>query len=181
MKQRRWFSLWFALCAIAFVPIAVNAQEFYGTIRGVVTDPSGAAVAGADVTAVNMGTNAGYPVKTNTQGEYVVPELPAGMYEIHVKQSGFRDYVLKRVEVHGSSTTDANVPMQMGTASETITVEGTAVQVQTSSAGIGEVVDGNQVRELPLNGGNFVQLLLLQPGVSGVSSAGTAFNTRDKG
>lgn len=164
------------LCMLA-IPLAVQAQQYSGTITGTVADSSGAAVPGATVTAVSPATGASYNATTSEQGVYTFAQLPVGTYEIHVKQSSFKDYVEKNVEVHTSSNTEVNPKLQVGSASETVTVEASAVQVNTTEGSVGEVVQGTQVRELPLNGENFMNLVTLSPGVSTAND----FDAMDKG
>jgi hypothetical protein len=177
-QTRYVFSALFCfLLLVLTAPLAVKAQQYSGTITGTVTDPSGAAIAGAAVTATNTGNNASYSTTTSEQGVYSFAQLPVGVYNIVVKQGSFKEFTTKAVEVHVSTTTEVNVKLEMGAASEMITVEASAVQVQTATAEVGEVVDGRQVRELPLNGENFMGLVTLSPGVSPAQS----FNSRDKG
>lgn len=174
--MRRILAYSFAVLLLLCVPAAF-AQQYSGTITGTVTDPSGAAIAGATVTATNTGTNAVYSATTSDQGVYTIAQLPVGTYNVHVKQSSFKEFVSKGAEVHTSTTTEINAKLEMGSVNDTVTVEANDVQVQTTSASLGEVVEGTQVRELPLNGENFMNLVTLSPGVSGAND----FNGRDKG
>jgi hypothetical protein len=166
-----------ALVLVLAIPFAAHAQQYSGSIVGTVTDPSGAAIAGASVTAINAGTNAKYTTTTSDLGAYTFAQLPVGVYEVHIKQGSFKESIIKDVEVHVSTPTEANATLQLGAASEMVTVEASAVQVQTASAEVGEIVQGTQVRELPLNGENFMGLVVLSPGVSAANS----FDSRDKG
>jgi hypothetical protein len=170
-------SLFLMLLLALALPGALVAQQYSGTITGTVTDPAGAAVPGANVTAINVGTNATYDSTTSEQGTFTFAQLPVGTYDIHVKTSSFKEFVSKSVEVHTSSVAEVAAQLTVGSASETITVEASDVQVQTTSAEVGEIVSGTQVRELPLNGENFMGLVTLSPGVSTANS----FNSRDKG
>jgi hypothetical protein len=170
-------ALFCLLLLVLAAPLAVNAQQYSGTITGTVTDPSGAAVAGAAVTATNVGNNSSYSTTTSEQGVYSFAQLPVGVYNITVKQGSFKEFVAKAAEVHVSTSTEVNAKLELGAASEMITVEASAVQVQTATSEVGEVVEGRQVRELPLNGENFMGLVTLSPGVSPAQS----FNSRDKG
>jgi len=175
-----WFVIRALMCVlllVAAIPFAAHAQQYSGTITGTVTDPTGAAIAGAAVTARNTGTNAAYNTTSSEQGVYSFAQLPVGTYEIAVKQGSFKEFVAKGVEVHVSTTTEVNAKLEVGSVSEMVTVEASAVQVQTASAEVGEVVEGTQVRELPLNGENFMNLVTLSPGVSKAND----FNGRDKG
>jgi len=167
--------VWVAL--LALLAVAVQAQQYSGTITGTVTDPQGAAIAGAPVTAINTGTNSTYNATTSAQGVYSFAQLPVGRYEVHVKQGNYKEFVAKGVEVHTSSSTVVDAKLELGQVSESVTVEANDVQVQTTSAAVGEVVEAQQVRELPLNGENFMNLVTLSPGVSTANS----FDGRDKG
>jgi hypothetical protein len=169
-----------ALCTLVLLlgsAVAVNAQIYYGQITGTVTDSTGAVVSGATITVKNTGTGATYTATTSESGVYTVSQLPIGVYEVRVKQTGFKEFATTDVEVHTSTSTEVNAKLDLGATSETITVEASDVQVQTSSAAVGEVVEGTQVRELPLNGENFMGLVTLSPGVS---TAGD-FDSKDKG
>jgi Carboxypeptidase regulatory-like domain/TonB-dependent Receptor Plug Domain len=170
-------ALVFVLLLAVALPGAMYAQQYSGTITGTVTDPAGASVAGASVTATNLGTNASYDSTTSDLGVFTFAQLPIGTYDLRVKTASFKEFISKGVEVHTSSVTEANIALQMGSASEVVTVEASDVQVQTTTAEVGEVVSGTQVRELPLNGENFMGLVTLSPGVSTANS----FNSRDKG
>jgi Carboxypeptidase regulatory-like domain/TonB-dependent Receptor Plug Domain len=175
-----WFvvrSLFLVVLLALAIPSVMLAQQYSGTVTGTVTDPTGGSVAGVTVTATNVGTNATYDAITSDLGVYNFAQLPVGTYDISVKGSGFKESIAKGVEVHTSTVTEANIALQMGAASEVVTVEASDVQVQTTSSAVGEVVSGTQVRELPLNGENFMQLVTLSPGVS----TSKDFNGRDKG
>ncbi|MGA2813366.1 MAG: carboxypeptidase regulatory-like domain-containing protein [Candidatus Acidiferrum sp.] len=165
------------LLLAAAIPFAASAQQYSGTITGTVTDAGGAAVAGASVSYVNIGTNAADSTSTSESGVYTFAQLAVGVYNVQVKQPGFKEFISKNVEVHTSTVTEVNVQLTVGAVTETMTVEASDVQVQTTSAEVGEVVSGTQVRELPLNGENFMGLVTLSPGVSVASS----FDSRDKG
>jgi len=159
------------LAVLLAIPFSIHAQSISGTITGTVTDPTGAAIPGATVTVINTGTNVTATAKSDGQGNFTLTQLPAGTYEVHVAQGNFKEYVETGVEVHTSSTTEVKPVLQVGGASEKVTVSATAVQVQTTSAEVGEVVSGTQLRELPLNGENFVGLTQLSPGVSAAQGA----------
>jgi len=178
MGQRTLFRtlFWIALLTLFFA-VALQAQQYSGTITGTVTDPQGAAIPNAPVTAVNIGTNATYNATTSAQGYYSFAQLPVGTYEVHVKVGSYKEFIAKSVEVHTSSITTVDAKLELGAVTETVTVETSDVQVQTESASVGEVVEGQQVRELPLNGENFMNLVTLSPGVS----AAKDFDARDKG
>ena len=173
MRARMWLGV--LICLFLALPVA--AQKFTGTIRGAVTDPSGAVLPDAEVIITNDGTGETRTVKTNDQGEYVAPELLAGVYTVTVKKANFKEAVSKGVELHVASTAVANAVLQVGSTNEQVMVEANAVQVETSTGVVGNVVEGNEVRELPLNGRSFVQLTQLMPGVSPQAN----FSSKNKG
>lgn len=162
---------------LALFAVAAFAQQYSGTITGTVTDPQGAAIAGIPVTAINTATNATYNAVSSATGVYNFAQLPVGTYEVHIKAGNYKEFIAKSVEVHTSSVTNVDAKMELGAVTESVTVESSDVQVQTENATVGEVVEGQQVRELPLNGENFMNLVTLSPGVSPAKD----FNGRDKG
>jgi hypothetical protein len=167
------------LLAVGFTTalLPLHAQRITGTIRGLVSDPSDAVIANAAVTIHNDDTAFTSTVTTNSQGEYVAPQLPLGSYTITVAAPGFTSARAAGVTLHVSSTAVVNLKLQLSTAPQQVTVSTDALQVQTDDATLGEVVNGEQVRELPLNGRNFVALALLQPGVSAAEN----LDTKNKG
>jgi hypothetical protein len=158
-------------------PVGAYGQNYAGSVRGTVTDPSGAAVPGATVTLRDVATNATSKATTTESGAFFFPVVNVGTYEVTINAPSFRAFVAKNVEVHVSTPTELNAKLEVGAATETLTVEATDVQVQTSTADVGAVIEGTQVRELPLNGRNFMSLTQLQPGVS----ANNQFDSKDKG
>src|SRR3974390_1774785 len=171
----RWIFL--SLVVVSLLAVPLLAQKTTGTIRGVVTDPSCAVVANVPVTVTSMETGQERTVTTNTQGEYIAPELNVGVYKVTVKAPNFTEAVATNAEVHTATTDVGNVQFQVGSTSEQVTVAASEIQVQTDNAGLGEVVTGQQVRELPLNGRSFVQLTQLQPGVAAANS----YDSQNKG
>jgi len=147
-------------------PLASNAQNYAGSVRGTVTDPAGAAVPGAEVTLRDVGTNSTSHTKTTEQGEYAFPVVNVGVYEVTVKHGSFKEFIAKEVEVHVSTVTEVNAKLELGSSSEVVSVEASDIQVQTTSAEVGAVIEGTQVRELPLNGRNFMALTLPIVGTS---------------
>ena len=167
----------FVLTLLLCIPLAAGAQKYSATLRGVVTDKSGAVVPNAAITVTNTNTGEIRTVATNQQGEYVVLDLAAGVYEVRIKQPNFKEFVSKGVELHVASTAVVDATLQVGSAGEQVTVQADLVQVETSTGSVGNVVEGNEVRELPLNGRSFAQLTQLMPGVSPASN----FDSKHKG
>ncbi|MEP6924057.1 MAG: carboxypeptidase regulatory-like domain-containing protein, partial [Pyrinomonadaceae bacterium] len=164
-------------CMLLLLTIPVSAQKQSGQITGNVTDPNGAAVSNATVTAIDLGTNAQRTVTTSDDGLYTVPDLSIGIYRVSVAGTGFKESVVGNVTVNVATTTRQDFKLEVGQASEVVTIEADQLQVETQTGAIGEVVNGQQVRELPLNGRSFVQLTQLQPGVAPQNN----FDSKNKG
>jgi len=165
------------LVLLLAIPFAAHAQSYAGSVRGTVTDPTGAAVAGATVALRNLGTNESSTTTTTSLGAYSFPVVDVGAYEVTIKATSFKEYIAKDVEVHVSTVTEVNAKLELGASTDMVTVEASDIQVQTTTADVGAVIEGTQVRELPLNGRNFLELTQLQPGVS----ANNQFDSKDKG
>jgi len=173
------------ISAVLFLltPIVASAQEG-GTILGVVRDPSGAVVPNAKVTTTNTGTSEARTVTTGADGNYRVSALNPGNYAVKVEAQGFQTQTLTGVMLEVAQQLVANVTVQVGTATQEVTVTGEAPIVNTTSSSLGSVVNETRVADLPLNGRNYVDLTLLQPGVAkmpymatgGFGSSGTWFS-----
>jgi carboxypeptidase family protein/TonB-dependent receptor-like protein len=153
-----------AICLLLFVHSSC-AQSPDGTISGMVTDPTGAAIAGAEVLVVNDLTRVQYPGKTNEEGIYVVPHLPAGPYLLQVSKFGFKTIIKPDIVLNVQDALALNFILPLGSVSEIVTIQGGAPLVNTESASVGTVIDRQFVDNLPLNGRSFNTLLQLTPGV----------------
>ncbi|MCU1313724.1 MAG: hypothetical protein JWM54_1481, partial [Acidobacteriaceae bacterium] len=151
------------LAMVAVAPL--YAQTDAARIQGSVKDPSGAIIPGATVTITNLGTNAVITVTSDGSGNFAVPALPRGSYEAKVVGAGFSTQV-QDFTLDVSQAQTLSFTLQPGTQSTTVTVTDAAPLVETASSSTGEVIQGRQVTELPLNGRNFTQLALLTPGVT---------------
>jgi hypothetical protein len=150
----------------------VKGQSANGTISGIVTDPSGAAIAGADVIVQNGETSVQYTTESNSEGVYVVPDLPPGLYRIQIAKIGFKTIIKPDILLHLQDALAINFTLPVGAASETITVQGGAPLINTESAAVSTVIDRQFVQDLPLNGRSFNTLLQLTPGVVITSTTG---------
>ncbi|MGB9465743.1 MAG: carboxypeptidase regulatory-like domain-containing protein [Candidatus Acidiferrum sp.] len=177
MKFRNNAALYFVFL-LALIPFSGNSSAWgqtaaTGQIKGTVTDPSQAAVAQATVTVTNEATGITRTVKTNTDGDYVVPLLPPGSYSVLVEAPGFKTQTSSGVVVQVASTATVNIRLQIGQASEKVIVEASAEVLQTDNATNGAIVNDKTVPALPLSSRNYTQILGLSPGVSGsVPNAG---------
>jgi hypothetical protein len=154
------------LCVLSLLFIArVHGQSPNGTISGLVVDPSGAVISGAEVIVVNEATRVQYSTKTNAEGIYVVPSLPPGPYRIQIAKIGFKTIIKPNIILHVQDALGINFTLPIGAASEVITVQGGAPLIDTESGTVSTVIDRNFVGNLPLNGRSFNTLLQLTPGV----------------
>ncbi len=164
------------LISLFLAGTAALAQSPTGTISGIVLDPSGAAIAKADIQIVNDATGVRYPSATNSEGIYAVPNLPPGAYRIQVSKVGFKTLIKPDITLYVQDALAINFTLPIGAYSETVTVQGGAPLVNTESASVSTVIDRNFVESLPLNGRSFNTLLQLTPGVviapSGSSTQG---------
>lgn len=141
------------------------AQE--GSIAGVVTDTSGANVPNATVTVTSNQQGFVRTATTNASGDYLVPGLPAGTYNVEVKAPGFQQFLVKDLVLRVAEKARADAPLQLGQTSTEVTVAGENVaQVQTESSELSGIITNKQIGQLVLNGRNFTQLVTLIPGVS---------------
>ena len=154
--------------------IATNLAWAQSTaqISGSVSDPSGAILPGVEVTVTQTDTGAARSTVTNETGSYVLPNLPIGPYKIEAGLPGFRTYVQTGVVLQVGSSPVMNIRLEVGQVSETVEVQANAAMVETRATGISQVIDNTRVLELPLNGRQVTELVLLS-GVATVSSQGT--------
>jgi hypothetical protein len=145
---------------------SVRADNVYGKIRGTVTDPSGAVIAGAKVTATNTATGISATVKSGTDGSYEFLQLAApAIYTVKVEQAGFRAHEAQNLSLSLDQIYVLNVKMEVGTVSQQVTVEAAPAQVETTSMQLGKVISAQTITSMPLNGRNWVQLQQTIPGV----------------
>lgn len=162
----------------------VRAQTVSGTILGVIQDQQGAAIANADVSARNLETGAVRKASADGNGNYRISSVPAGSYEISASSSGFKTEVRSGVVVTVGGDVGVNFSLTVGTINEKVEVTGEAPQVDTASSTLGGFVNSATIRELPLNGRDWLQLALLQPGAvaaAGEAQAGSARPQRGNG
>src|SRR6266403_446391 len=162
----------FALACILACCVSLKAQDPNATVSGRVLDPSGAVVPGTQVTVISDATNVEYSTVTNDAGIYSIPSVPPGKYHIQVSKNGFKNMVKPDVILHVQDALTINFTLEIGAASESVTVEGGAPLVNTESAAVGTVIDRNFAGSLPLNGRSFNTLLQLTPGVAIVPTTG---------
>ncbi len=141
------------------------SQVTNGTIVGSVTDPSGAVISKAQLTVTDASTGFQRTVQTGDDGVYVVENLKPGMYNVTISKDGFKEKDFKGLVLQVSQRARVDVKMDLGTASEKVEVQGTAPIIETENSSVGKVIETTDVRNLPLNGRQFLQLATLTPGV----------------
>ncbi len=167
-----------ALLLVAFGGITrLDAQGATATILGTVADSSGAVISGATVQVKNTGTGQVQTTQSDAQGRFRVPDLGVGNYEVQASRDGFATVVHKGVLLTVGSENVVDFSMAVGQTQQTITVEGQVTQVETTNATVGSLVNQAQMRELPLNGRNFEQLIQLAPGVQNYYAGSAAVGT----
>ena len=159
--------------------IGVDAQtSTVGSISGTVRDPAGAVVPQALVVIQEERTGFSRTVATNNEGFYSAPSLPFGRYSVSTAPQGFKKTISIGLELHVNGNLVVNLTLEIGSVSETVTVPNETAPVETRSGEVSSLVSEKQVTELPLNGRNYAQLVLMVPGVSPTNDA---FNTRGTG
>jgi hypothetical protein len=143
----------------------LHGQSAHASLTGRVTDPKKAVISGATVTVINTGTGIHYQGRTNETGEYYVTDLPPGRYRIEIEKLGFKAVIQSGLILHVQDALQVNFEMTLGSASESVTVEGEASPLDTESSTVGTVVEQRKANELPLNGRNVFNLIVLAPSV----------------
>src|SRR5690242_279340 len=182
VEQKKFFMTGMAnkflgtLLLVLCLSCATFSQNVTGTISGTVTDSKGGAVANATVTVTNSDQNVAVrTVTTDGQGQYVAPLLPVGRYSVTAEASGFKKAVHAGLVLNVGDKLAVNLTLEVGSVTETVTVESSALQVDTQSATATGVINGTQLRELSLNSRNYAQLVLLVPGASDSGNADQIF------
>ena len=172
--QRRWPTaalqgIAILLCAWASLRAAAD-----GTLSGTIRDPSGAVIAGATVTLVNLALKSEFQATTNRQGLYVFPTIPVGRYELTIEAPGFKTQRKTNLTIDTDAALKMDAALQIGQHGETLTVKATEAatetQIDTVATHLGELVTAAQMTALPLNGRSYTDLLPIQPGVVPVTT-----------
>src|SRR6266571_2429531 len=157
---------------------SAKAIDVYARIRGVVTDPSGAVIPRATVTATNTGTGISSTTTTATDGSYEFVQLPApSSYDLKCEKSGFKAYQARHIRLTVTQVYVQDVQMQLGQVTQEVTVEAAPTQVEKTSIELGATVSGSQIIDIPLNGRNWIQLQQTLPGVVAASDGRGNFAT----
>jgi hypothetical protein len=172
--------LWTVLLA-TITTTPVIAQEVSAGVTGRITDPTGAAIVGATVTATEVDRRTAWPTETTVEGVYALPRIPAGTYEITVEARGFRTAVRPGIRLEINQRARLDIQMELGAVTETVEITGAPPLLQTEKTDVGSVISANTNVSLPLNGRNFINLTLLAPGVTTPNPATFASGQRTGG
>ena len=143
------------VCAVVLAGATVHAQQISGSIRGSVSDPTGAIVQSASVTAIQTETGLKRTVGTDREGRYLIVELPVGHYRLEVEAQGFRKYVQRGISLNLNQTATITVHLAVGTTNQQVEVQADAQLIEATVTSLGKTVLENDVVNLPLNGRNF--------------------------
>ena len=164
LKQRSLRPL--VVLGLLLFGLSLSAFGQSATIVGTVTDPSGSVVPRATITATSVETNQSRTITTSDDGQYVIPDLQVGHYTVRAEAAGFKIAEQKDVVLNVGDRARINFPMELGGNKETVTVEATAVRVQSDSGEVSSVITGQQVNQLATNGRSMYSLANLTPGAS---------------
>jgi outer membrane receptor protein involved in Fe transport len=167
--------------AFVFLLAATCGSTFaqgLGSVVGTVTDPSGASIASVRLTITDQGTAQTRQTTTNEQGYYVFPSLAPSKYSLKAEVSGFAPYVQNGIVLEADQAATVDIGLSLSKSGQTITVEAQAVQVNTSTAALSEVVDTRRVVDLPLNGRNAASLALITAGTVLAPASADEGNTK---
>src|SRR5262249_52083708 len=158
MKEWRSVLLESAM-VIAFLASPLFAQQEQGSIRGLVTDQTGAVVPNAAMTLRNQGTSQIRSATSGSDGTYVFTPLPIGTYQVTAEANGFKTEVRSDLELHVQEKLEADFRLEIGQTSQKVEVRSTVAPLQTAEASLGQVVEQKAIVNLPLNGRNIYQLV----------------------
>lgn len=155
------------LALLILLPGIASAQTHRATVRGIVTDPSRAVVAGAQITLTNTGTNESRTTVSDVEGAYALSSLPAGLYRVQVSSTGFVPYSLESLTLTVNQELRLDITLIVaGPNMENLVIYSPGTELKRDSASLGTVIENRQVSGLPLDGRNFYELSLLVPGAA---------------
>jgi hypothetical protein len=158
-----------SVAVIGILSVPAKADNLYASIRGTITDPTGAVMSGVKLTATNAGTGIVFSTVSNSSGSFTFLQLPIGDYTLKAEQTGFKAYQASGIHLDLDQVYNLNAKLEVGAATEQIVVEANPVQVEQTDMQLGTTVSGQTIVDMPLNGRNWTQLQQLQPGIVGTS------------
>ena len=184
MKRKFWYLVpaqWLICFSLGLIlvfgsPTTVWAQYTTARLSGIVSDPSGAVVAGATITVQDVGTGYTQSANSTSAGQYLFPSLPVGTYQITVSVPGYTRYVQKGIVLSVGQAATQDVQLQVGKVAEQMVVTANPTMVTTDSATVGQLIDQREISQLPLNGRDVQELVFLAPGTTNVTANYCAAN-----
>jgi Carboxypeptidase regulatory-like domain len=175
MRLRTLFLLLACTLALSVSPALFGQAT--GSFSGNVVDKSGSAISGATVTATSQGTGVSREAKTDDAGHYLIPLLPVSIYTLRVEFQGFQTVENKDLRLQVDEARELNFTLSPSSVSSTVEVSASAVAVETTNPSLGQVINAEEVSQLPLNGRDFVQLATLTPGATAESNPNSFFTS----
>src|SRR5271156_944040 len=163
MPSRKLWTLIFSAVLVVTSSLSLHGQSTYGTVDGSVIDSSGAAVAGAQVTLTNTGTQEKRVQPTGNEGLYSFVNVPPGNYRLDVEKAGFKHFTRTDVVVQVQQDSHIDATLPVGQVSETVEVTAQTPLLQVETSSLGQVVEQRKANELPLNGRNIFNLITISP------------------
>src|ERR1700675_811328 len=163
MTSSKLQALLLSVVLILTSSLSLHGQSTYGTVDGSVTDPSGAALPGAQVTLTNKGTQEKHTQVTGGEGSYQFVNVIPGEYRLDIEKSGFKHFARPNVVVQVQQDTHIDASLPVGQVSETVEVTSETPLLQAETSSLGQVVDQRKANELPLNGRNIFNLITISP------------------
>jgi hypothetical protein len=160
------------LVLLGVLSAPAQAQQFNGTLRGVVQDSTGGVLPGAAISVVEVSTNDTRSLTSDARGSWVLPNLKPGTYRILVSLDGFKTAAIDNVKLDVQGIRDVETKLEVGAAAETVTVSGQAAAVEVTSSTMSQTIENKRMVDLPLNGRNPFSLATLAPGVTPTSNNG---------
>jgi Carboxypeptidase regulatory-like domain len=162
MLLRRIFLFWVFIVVAANMALGQTGAS--GTILGTITDSTGAILPNVNITVTNTATNVAFNTTSNSAGDFSAPSLPPGTYTVSARMTGFEKSVTNTFTLAVDQKIRVNLSLKPGAVTETLQVTAEAVNLDTDTAALSQEMSGDQVAALPLNGRNFMQLLLVGAG-----------------
>ncbi|MGH9770663.1 MAG: carboxypeptidase-like regulatory domain-containing protein, partial [Candidatus Acidiferrales bacterium] len=170
MRKNNLLLLVWVLCIGLAAVSPGRADQLYGSIRGTVTDQTGAVIPGAKITATDVNTGISRQITSSSDGSFeFLNMLAPATYNVSVEKSGFRKFISSDIQLNVNQTYLVKAALEVGATTQQVTVQAAPAQVNTTSMQLGTTITGRTIVDLPLNGRNWVQLQQLQPGVVGAT------------
>ena len=158
------------LCLVALASVVAMAQSTTSSVYGTISDSAGAVVVGAGITVVNTATGVTHQATSDSGGAYRITQLPPGTYTLDVTSTGFQKESLQPFTLFVDQQSQQNITLGIGTATQSVTVSAASLLLDTSTSNQGQVIESQQIQDLPLNGRDVLQLAQLSAGVTPIIS-----------